>query len=594
MATEGQWADAERTFLEVVRLSPNPETFHDLGVARLRNGKLQEAAQAHWNALVRAPGETRYALAFGELFRQLRFESFDPALEDMAVRCLTRPDLNPFPYRAVAGSIAACHPVLEPLLSAEGRVTRDTLSALSGQELFVALLENALPPTLAFEDLVRRVRASLLGEALAHEGPDSRESQHARVGLAVSLAIQGHLTGYVALPWAAEEEEDVERLHSSVLGGLAAGDRITEDPLALRLAVLGAYQPLENLSGLPAPDLEFEDPESPMARLWLRLVVEPALRASLAEEVPCHSGPSDDITRAVARQYEEHPYPRWLRHDRAEARPAGDAVAGAAWGFPEELSLSAGFRPSGRPRVLIAGCGTGKQALDAAARYRNAEILALDLSRASLGYAACSALQAGEESVAFLQADIMALGGWEEDFDIIESGGVLHHLADPAAGWRVLLDRLRPGGLMRVAVYSRLARQPLDRARSALARGGFDDSPASIREGRRWLASTLSPDDLEVVAAWRDFYSLDECRDLLFHAHERCFDLGELAVAVDDLGLRFLGFEGLGEGTRASFLSRYPAARRLDLSAWEAFEEEFPGTFSGMYHFWVGRRDGSP
>ncbi|MDH3222979.1 MAG: methyltransferase domain-containing protein, partial [Gemmatimonadota bacterium] len=582
MAADGRWADAERTFLKVVRLSPTPEAFHDLGVARLRGGKIQEAAQAHWNALVRAPGESRYALAFGELFRQLRFETFDAALEDMAVRCLTHPDLNPFAYRSVAGSIAACHPVLGPLLGTDDRVEGEGLAALSTQGLFVALLENAVPPSLAFEDLVRRVRASLLEEALAGG------EQESRLALAVAVALQGHLTGYVALPWGAGEPESVERLCALVLRDLADGAPITDRPLALRLSVLGAYRRLEGLPGLPAPDLEFEDSGSLMARLWLRLVVEPALRASLAEEVPCHSAPSGDITRAVARQYEDHPYPRWLRHDRAEASPARDAVVGAAWGFPDHLTLSPGFGAAGRPRVLIAGCGTGKQALDAARRYRDAEILALDLSRASLGYAACAALQAGEESVAFLQADIMALDEWEQEFDIIESGGVLHHLADFEAGWRVLRDRLRPGGLMRVAVYSRLARQPLDRARHALARKGFDDSPTSIRKGRRWLVSTLSPDDLEVVAAWRDFYSLDECRDLLFHAHERSFDLGELSTAIDNLDLRFLGFEGLGEGTRAGFLSRYPEARRLDLSAWAALEEDSPRTFSGMYHFWVG------
>ena len=44
-------------------------------------------------------------------------------------------------------------------------------------------------------------------------------------------------------------------------------------------------------------------------------------------------------------------------------------------------------------------------------------------------------------------------------FDIISSMGVLHHLAEPIAGLRELLSLLRPGGFMRIGLYSESARQ---------------------------------------------------------------------------------------------------------------------------------------
>ncbi|NNL30793.1 MAG: hypothetical protein HKO77_07205, partial [Gemmatimonadetes bacterium] len=78
---------------------------------------------------------------------------------------------------------------------------------------------------------------------------------------------------------------------------------------------------------------------------------------------------------------------------------------------------------------------------------------------------------------------------------------------------------------------------------------------------------------------------------LLFHTHERCFDLGELAEMLDGLDLSFLGFEGLSEAAKVSFEQEFGETRRLDLDAWQAFEEDHPRTFAGMYHFWVGRRD---
>ena len=57
------------------------------------------------------------------------------------------------------------------------------------------------------------------------------------------------------------------------------------------------------------------------------------------------------------------------------------------------------------------------------------------------------------------QADILKLGGIGRSFDIIESNGVLHHLADPFAGWRVLVALLRPRGLMNIGLYSKAARR---------------------------------------------------------------------------------------------------------------------------------------
>ena len=37
-----------------------------------------------------------------------------------------------------------------------------------------------------------------------------------------------------------------------------------------------------------------------------------------------------------------------------------------------------------------------------------------------------------------------------KEFDLIESGGVLHHMAEPIIGWKVLVDLLKPGGLTKI------------------------------------------------------------------------------------------------------------------------------------------------
>lgn len=50
-----------------------------------------------------------------------------------------------------------------------------------------------------------------------------------------------------------------------------------------------------------------------------------------------------------------------------------------------------------------------------------------------------------------MQADILDLELMNQTFDIIESSGVLHHMKNPLAGWKVLANCLKPSGLMRVA-----------------------------------------------------------------------------------------------------------------------------------------------
>ena len=62
------------------------------------------------------------------------------------------------------------------------------------------------------------------------------------------------------------------------------------------------------------------------------------------------------------------------------------------------------------------------------------------------------------DRIDFAQADIIKLGSIGRTFDVIEPSGVLHHLADPFAGWRVLVSLLRPGGVMVLGLYSEAAR----------------------------------------------------------------------------------------------------------------------------------------
>jgi uncharacterized protein YeaO (DUF488 family) len=171
-------------------------------------------------------------------------------------------------------------------------------------------------------------------------------------------------------------------------------------------------------------------------------------------------------------------------------------------------------------------------------------------------------------------------------FDMIESCGVLHHLADPFEGWRILLSLLRPHGVMKVALYSELARRDIAAARTDIVERGYAATPQDIRRYRQELGDTK----LGRLSQITDFYGLSECRDLLFHAIEHNFTLPKIAAFLDAQNVRFLGFELPGPVMDA-YRRRFPDdpdANRPD--CWHRYEMENPDTFFGMYVLWIQRR----
>ena len=231
----------------------------------------------------------------------------------------------------------------------------------------------------------------------------------------------------------------------------------------------------------------------------------------------------------------------------------------------------------------VAGCGTGQNAIATAQRFSGASVLAVDLSLASLGYARRKTLELGLKNLEYLQADILALGALEERFDLIECSGVLHHLEDPFEGWRILAALRKPGGLMRVGLYSEAGRRPIARARELIAARGFAPDADGIRACRGAIRADPS---LVQIARNEDFFSMSGCRDLLFHVHEHHFNLPQIEAMIARLDLRFLGFEFPDSGAS---LGRFRAKFGQDssLENWHRFEQEFPDTFARMYQFWV-------
>jgi hypothetical protein len=154
----------------------------------------------------------------------------------------------------------------------------------------------------------------------------------------------------------------------------------------------------------------------------------------------------------------------------------------------------------------------------------------------------------------------------------------------------VLAGLLRKGGVMRIGLYSTIARQPLQAAREFARQSGFPGTAQGIRQCRRAILDLPEQHPARAVLASDDFYSLSGCRDLIMHVQERSFTLPQIANCLRKLGLQLLALHCAPE-VHAAFRTAFPDPAALtDLAMWDRFERRHPDVFRGMYQFSCARR----
>lgn len=570
---------AVRRYRDAVARAPrNREARHRLGVALAAAGDAAGAVQELLRALHIDPTNHETAATLSQILRSVR--------GDLTV------DLRPATLAACFAIADVDHSSFMPLAAAvlkrQGALARAlALARDEGPEAAAAWLLSrhgraALADRLLLEYLAKGVNLDVeierlltaLRKALLLDTPAERLRAGEPRRLLGALALHCANNEYVFAVTEAERRR-VGELATTV-------DRAVRDgaPLGSEVLLYALYEPLDRL---PAADLLLGRAGTVPAPL--RAVIEATVgcraeEGRLAETIPVLTAPAGGASARVAAQYEENPYPRWLGINR---RRAGSGPTGVVAGHPAALLRDRDCD------VLVAGCGTGKDALYAALGYGpRARVLAVDLSRASLAYGLRMARRYGIDNVEFAQADILGLGSLDRRFDAIECTGVLHHLADPLAGWRVLAGLLKPGGFMSIGLYRRLGREPVAAARTAIAALGLGASADEVRAFRARLIDGLAPGlnpgvaGRERILACRDFFTTSECRDFLFHAQERDLTLPVIRDWLRDLGLAFHGFR-LSAETRARFGD---GAKLDDLDAWWAFEQANPLALGWMYRFW--------
>ncbi len=495
----------------------------------------------------------------------------DPAIEAALMTCFASADVRHQDLARIAATVIKTKYGVGPVAGAD-----DALSlalTLAADPLFAALMTRTVNIDRDLELLLNGVRRTLLLVPNATTGPEGPV-------LLSLLAIQGFNNAYVA--WHDESEADaLETLEKELTAAGDPGDMPDPDYQA-RLLRFALYRPVADLATADAlaavPRTAWSSALAPVVEQTLIEVREEAM---IAEAIPRFGSIDDAVSMAVRGQYEDSPYPRWLS---AERLPRLDLASRLTGLFP---AADTGGLPVEPLDVMVAGCGTGVQLIHHASTGPDDRILAVDLSRRSLAYAQRMAGRLGVDGIEYLQADILALGDLDRMFDVIISTGVLHHLADPARGWRMLTGLLRPGGAINIALYGARPRAVVAEACQRVRERGLQPSPSDIRAFRR---QAMTSDDLVSIAIrtrWEDFYDLDGCRDMFFHVHEQEFTVADLARMIAEQGLDFLGFDFSDPATPQAYRREHPDDPAMtDFTRWAEFEQVHPDIFVGMYNFW--------
>ena len=137
---------------------------------------------------------------------------------------------------------------------------------------------------------------------------------------------------------------------------------------------------------------------------------------------------------------------------------------------------------------------------------------------------------------------------------------------------------------MKIGLYSELARNHIAEVRTEIESSRMGTSNSDIRKFRRWITESHN-EEHQLLATWTHFFSLSELRDLVFHVQEHCFTLPKIQSSLDQLGLKFCGFEKTDIVNQFKYVFG-EESDACDLSLWNQFEENNPHTFAGMYQFW--------
>ena len=495
---QGKLDEAIDAFTKALSIKSDfAEAHNNMGVTFQDQGKLKEAIDAYAEALSIKPDYVEACNNMGNALYGVKFTKYNPKVAAAIILILDhRIIARPKNIAVAALSLLKCQPELKSLFSEDLIENLDQtfdkiIYALSKTPMLLKLMNVCPLPDLDFEQLLSNLRSFiLLNISSLKMTPDLLKFQSA-------LALQCFTNEYV-YNYTEEEENILQSLDAKVKKAIQ-NNEYSSSKVVLALAsykALHEYDWSDHLQNNP----DIQD-------VFIRQIEEPQKESELKSQIPVLGEITNKVSSKVREQYEENPYPRWINLGLSLKPMSITEVIKDI-----NLKLSNVDIVSVRaPEILIAGCGTGQHSIGTACRFKDSTVLAVDLSLSSLAYAKRKTQELTIRNIEYMQADILDLGQLNKQFDIIESSGVLHHMDNPMAGWKILTDCLKPGGLMKIGLYSELARYHIISIRKEISKLDLEPDQHSMRKFRNNLLQSEDPHHKLIITS-NDFYSLSKIR----------------------------------------------------------------------------------
>ena len=559
-------------YQKCISLFPNyPDAYINLGLALRGQGKIENSIETFLTVLTLKPDYAEAIVNIGVSLKGIVFKKPNPNLQKVITTLLDKKTyVRPKDIINASLSLLKFESKLNKYLNLQEFSTSDfnhlaAIRDLSKLPLLLKLMSVCPISDVYIEKLLEKLRTKLLMSinASVHSFEELKFQS--------ALALQCHINEYVY-----NQSRDEKKVLGALEGLVKQALENNKKPSAQIILCLASYKSLNDYewSNLLKATNETKD-------VFIRQIEEPRQETNLRKKIPLLKNITDKISTKVRGQYEVNPYPRWVN---LKLRLKSASISQ----ITSEIRLNIfdnSIKYVESPEILVAGCGTGQHSIGTATRFSGSKVLAVDLSLSSLAYAKRKTEELNVQNIDYMQADILDLRKLDRQFDIVESAGVIHHMDNPLIAWGILKDCLKSGGLMKIALYSELARKHIVEMRKEINRAGLGSNDLDMKSFRNMLFKSDKKHHKSILSS-NDLYSMSTLKDLLFHVQEHRFTIIQIQKCLSDLGLKFCGFEADSTIISNFKLTNAENDDLYNLNKWHAYEQKNPKTFGQMYQFW--------
>ena len=568
----GDTDEANKSYLKGIAIdSDNSEIYNNYAIFLKNQGELEKASEKFFIASQKDLNNNLILRNLAYTLKDIRFLNFSAKFSEMFVMILDKKTIiRPQTILPAITSLIKSDPEIKKFIKLiKGEISIKELNKifkfLQSYPLFLKIISLCPIIDIEIEQLIKKLRNKILINI--DKSWNDHEIQDIQEAIASQCIINDHVYGI---------EESEKKLLSKIDSSLKKQVSEKKSQDLKKLLCLSSYYSLEKKIWLNY--LKFFDSESSFFKNHIMFIFE---ENKIKNQIKNIKEIKNKISLDVKDQYEENPYPKWINPSFIiNPLSINELAKNKRLRFENNSKIS-----SDKVKILIAGCGTGQQPIESSKYYKNSKITSVDISSKSLSYAIFKANQFKVDNIEFLQGDILDLNELKVKFNIIECVGVLHHMEDPLLGLQKLIDALKPKGLLKIGLYSKIARENINNLKNKIKYLDLKNSKNNMIDFRNQCIESKN----DILSSY-DFYTTSSLRDLLFHVQEHQFNLTEIEKMIKDFRLDFCGFD-IDSYIIDNFINSNPNKDSIyDLNLWNNYEIKNKNIFRGMYQFWVQKK----